>query len=171
MFEGSKRKLSKSEHIQNLLYKSYKVCKKISTKEPVLSSIYEYVHFVDEAIEELGVEEEIIHQLIEDYVVQIITTQTTFEEYLGDLEELKLQNKELDYTPFRELAHKNLGVARNLRIKDAEKILTELMKKEDISYLKYCLEALVACAIRLKPSRAYATIKLLAIKKSLEKPI
>jgi len=169
MFEGSKRKLSKSEHIQTLLYKSYKVCKKISSKEPVLSTIYEYVYFVDEAIEELGVEEEIIHQLIEDYVVQILTTKATFEAYLLNLKELKIEKKELDFTPLRELAHKNLGVARNLRIKDAEKILTELLKKDDIVYLEYCLEALVACAIRLKPSRAYATIKLLAIKKSLEK--
>jgi len=168
MLESVGRALSKSEQIQNLLYKAYKVCKKASIKESKLSDIYEYVYFIDDAIEGLGVDEDIIHELIEDYVVQILTTQSTFKKHLSSLENSLLLQEEPDFTSLRELSHKNLGVARNLRIKDAEKILKELMEREDIAYLEHCLEVLVACAIRLKPSRAYSTIKLLDIKKSFE---
>ena len=168
MLESAGRILSKSEQIQNLLYKAYKVCKKASIKESELSDIYEYVYFIDDAIEGLGVDEDIIHELIEDYVVQILTTQSTFKQHLSTLENSLLLKEKPDFTSLRELSHKNLGVARNLRIKDAEKILKELMKREDITYLEHCLEVLVACAIRLKPSRAYSTIKLLDIKKSFE---
>ena len=106
-------------------------------------------------------------QLVEDYVAQIIKAVVQFDVYLEKLQDHKDEKKELDYTPFRELAHKNLGVARNLRIKDAEILLYELMKKDDIEYLLTCLEALKFCAIKLKPKCAYDTIKLMKIKNSL----
>ncbi|PIU34554.1 MAG: hypothetical protein CO085_09970, partial [Sulfurimonas sp. CG_4_9_14_0_8_um_filter_36_384] len=77
-------------------------------------------------------------------------------------------HKELDYTEFRELIHKNLGVARNLRIKDAQTILEEMMGKEDLIYLSHAVNALRACAVKLKPTCAYDTIKLIEIKNSLE---
>ncbi|MEJ2373430.1 MAG: hypothetical protein P8Y16_06520, partial [Sulfurimonas sp.] len=73
----------------------------------------------------------------------------------------------LDYIPFRELAHKNLGVARNLRIQDAQVLLYELMKKDDLDYLVTCLEALKYCAIKLNPKRAYDTIRLMEVKSNL----
>jgi len=166
MLNTLNRKTSKSQRIQKLLYKAYKVCKKISVSEPKLASIYAYKHDVKEAIEELSIEHDLVEQLIEDYVVQVLTTKLTFAQYIQTLKEDAKLNKELDFTPLHELAHKNLGVARNLRIKDAEKILIELMTQEDTKYLNQCLEALVACSIRLKPTKAYDTIKLLAIKKT-----
>ncbi|MDH4944183.1 hypothetical protein [Sulfurimonas sp. C5] len=119
------------------------------------------------AIEELGLDAELVDHLVEDYVEQITKSVVQFEKYLKELQNSKANSKDLDYTPFRELAHKNLGVARNLRIHDAQILLYELMKKDDLDYLVHCLEALKYCAIKLKPQRAYDTLKLLAIKNAL----
>ena len=73
-----------------------------------------------------------------------------------------------DLIEFHELAHKNLGVARNLRIKDAEKILYHMMKKDDLKYLEACLIALEASAILLKPECAFNTMKLIEAKNLLQ---
>ena len=167
MMNSVTRKLSKAEQIQNLLYKTHRLCKKLSVKELSSLDIYDYTYSTSEAIDELGLDDELIHQLLEDYVSQILNTKSQFKKYINNLKELSQSNKELDYTPLRELAHKNLGVARNLRIKDGEILLNELMKKDDLTYLEYCLSALVACAIKLKPSCAYDTLKLIKIKKAL----
>jgi hypothetical protein len=62
----------------------------------------------------------------------------------------------------KNLAHKNLGVARNLRIEDAQVLLSELMYNHtDFEYLKNCIEALMACTFKLNPPYAYDVLKLL----------
>jgi len=125
-------------------------------------------HYCDkEAITELGLDSELIDQLVEDYVIQIIKSGDYFDSYLETLQEEQAKSKPLNFTPFRELAHKNLGVARNLRIKDSEKILTTLMKSHDLQELDENLKILKSCVIRLKPISAYAVLELLKIKSKL----
>ncbi len=120
------------------------------------------------AIEELGLDEELINELVEDYVSQIIKSLVQFESKLKTLKESQTMKNDMDYTPFRELAHKNLGVARNLRIKDAEILLYELMTKDDLGYLMLCLEALEVSTIKLNPQKAYNTLKLIEIKEGFK---
>jgi len=150
------RRKTKNQDVRKLVSDAHKVCFDFFN--------YEYTYSESEAVEELGLDDELVHQLVEDYVAQIIKAIIQFEEYLFELQNTKDAKKELDYTPFRELAHKNLGVARNLRIKDAEELLYELMKKDDLEYLFRCLETLKSCAIRLKPECAFDTLKLIKIK-------
>jgi len=116
------------------------------------------------AVEELGLDEELINELVEDYVSQIMRSLVEFQSKLQKLQFSKNNQISLDYTPFRELAHKNLGVARNLRIKDAEILLYELMTKENLDYLLLCLEALEVSAIKIHPTRAFNTLKLMKVK-------
>ncbi len=123
-----------------------------------------YQYSSQEAMEELGIDDELIEELVEDYVAQIIKDIIQLEEMLYAFQAKVDAKEELDYVEFRELAHKNLGVARNLRIKDAVVLLGELMKKDDLEYLFGCLETLRACAIRLKPVYAYKTIKIIEVK-------
>jgi len=163
---GLFKKLSKKQTIEETLKQADKLCFEIISTELSHLDILGYTYTTAEAIDELGLDDDLMHQLVEDYVIQIIKASIQFDEYL-ELLELSQKNKNrLDYTPFRELAHKNLGVARNLRIKDAEKLLYELMKKDELTYLKSCLEALKACSIKLKPECAYNTLNLIAVKNS-----
>jgi hypothetical protein len=129
--------------------------------------IQDYTYSPTEAVEELGLDAKLIDQLVEDYVSQILKSKILFLHHLKELRTSIEKSIELNYTPLRELAHKNLGVARNLRIEDGIKVLDELMKKNDLDYLILCVEALSACAIRLKPKCAYETITLINIKNSL----
>ena len=124
----------------------------------------EYKYSSQEAMEELGIDDELVEELVEDYVAQIIKDVIQLEEMLYILQAKVDAKEELNYVEFRELAHKNLGVARNLRIKDAVVLLGELMKKDDLEYLFNCIETLRACAIRLKPVHAYKTIKIIEVK-------
>ena len=132
-----------------------------------MSFFEEEYHYSDaEAIEELGVDKDLVNQLVEDYVIQIMNTTIKFEDIIYKLQEAKDAKLELDYTELRDLAHKNLGVARNLRIKDAAIPLRDLMKKDDLEHMFKCVEALQACAIILKPECAYNAMKLIAVKSS-----
>lgn len=154
--EATQRREKRNKEVHSLVDKAKKVC----------SAFFDtnYKYETSEAVEELGLDEELIHQLVEDYIAQIIKSVLYFEEMLYELQSKKDAKQELNYTPFRDLAHKNLGVARNLRIKDAEIILTELMKKDDLEYLFLCIEVLRACAILLNPICAFNTIKLIEVK-------
>ena len=116
------------------------------------------------AVEALGLDEELVNELVEDYVAQMIKSLVQFEVKLEELEE----SKKPDYTPFRELAHKNLGVARNLRIENAEVLLYELMTQENLDYLMACLEALEVSTIKLNAKHACKTLKLIEIKDSFK---
>ena len=164
---GFFKKLSKKENIEQTVKNADEACKKIMTSKLSHLNILDYTYTTSDAIEELGLDDELVHQLVEDYVVQIIKSTIQFEKYLQELLELKVANKTLDFTAFRDLAHKNLGVARNLRIKDGEAILYELMVRDDFEYLNDCLEALKACSVKLKPECAFNTLKLIEVKSSL----
>ncbi len=119
------------------------------------------------AKEELGLDEELVLELIDDYVAQIIKAVRGFEKELSILEESQNRAMEMDFTPFRELVHKNLGVARNLRIEDAKTILSEMMHSEEIAYLRLCAQAVQLCAILLNPTWAHKTLKLIELKSSI----
>ena len=156
------QKASKDEEVEKMLIAADAACYSMFEHELAVLDITGYKYSTHEAVEELGLDEELVHQLLEDYVSQIIKSVTLFREYISNIEE----RIDLDYTPLRELAHKNLGVARNLRIKDAEKLLYELMKKDDLQHLRFCLMALELCAIKLKPVCAYDTLHLIKVKSS-----
>jgi len=158
--------LLKKKEMLKFLDKNSISCDELSS---VLSShlgVADYIYSTNIAVEELGLDEELVNQLVEDYVVQIIKSKAVFAKYLDNLKKQKNNNKELDYVDFRELAHKNLGVARNLRIEDAQKLIYELMTKDDLDYLGKCLDVLMACAVRLRPELAQKTIKLIEVKNS-----
>ncbi len=150
------RRNNKNKEIRNLVSKAKEVCFSFFNRE--------YKYSAKEAVDELGLDDELVHQLVEDYVAQIIKSVIQFEKILYALKSNKDAKKELDYTELRELAHKNLGVARNLRIKDGEIILHDLMQKEDLVYLFKCIEVLRASVIVLKPKYAFNTIKLIEVK-------
>lgn len=156
--------LSKEEKAQIYFDEATKLCKELTRNELQNLNICGYEYTTTEAVNELGLDDELVNQLVEDYVIQILRTSPLFAQHLQTLREEKLNNQELDYKPLKELAHKNLGVARNLRIKDGEALLHELMIKEDLEYLDCCLIALKACAVRLKPLCAFNTLKLMEVK-------
>jgi len=132
-------------------------------------NLSEYTYLPTEAVEELGLDEALINELVADYVSQVIKSLMQFEVNLNKLQKSKNSNEiNLDYTPFRELAHKNLGVARNLRIKNAEILLYEMMQRKDLDYLMLCLEALEVSVIKLNAEIAYKTLKLIEVKDSLK---
>lgn len=162
-----KKNIPKEEAIEEVLFNAKALCELLAKQGLQHLDIHEYEYTSDEAMEELGIDNELVNHLVEDYVIQILKTKATFLTYLEILNNSKSNNKELDYQPLRDLSHKNLGVARNLRIKDAQEILKELMTKSDLDYLALCLKALEACAIKLNPKCAYDTLKLIDIKNSL----
>ncbi|MDA7816561.1 hypothetical protein N9A28_00035 [Sulfurimonas sp.] len=129
--------------------------------------VHDYHYIINEAIEELGLDHNIVIQLLEDYIIQILKAKVTFLTLINDLKNEELKNLPLDYTELRDLAHKNLGVARNLRIVDAQKILTELLKKDDLDYLLLCVKALEVSAVKLNPLCAYETLNLIEVKNSI----
>ncbi|MDK9694366.1 MAG: hypothetical protein OEL19_09010 [Sulfurimonas sp.] len=130
-------------------------------------SIYDYSYEIEEAIFELSLEKEIVIQLIEDYVIQILKSKIAFYGYIQELKKDALDGKPLDYTNIRNLAHKNLGVVRNLRIKDAQKLLEEIMVEDNLDYLRLYVKALEISATKLSPLCAYETLNLIAVKNSL----
>ncbi|MDF1883679.1 hypothetical protein JHD49_06980 [Sulfurimonas sp. SAG-AH-194-C21] len=150
------RRQAKNNEIRELVEKAQKVCFSFFPDK--------YKYNSAEAVLELGLDEELVDQLLEDYIAQIIKAVSQFEEMLYILQSDKDANKKLVYTNLRELAHKNLGVAKNLRIEDAIVLLDDLMRKDDLEHLFLCIEALRACAITLKPTYAYNTIKLIEVK-------
>jgi hypothetical protein len=158
---------SKEEQIEDFLQSANELCEELLLNGLQDLQIYDYTYVSNEAVEELGLDNELIHHLVEDYVAQVLKSVYVFADLLLELKISKKENRALNYLPLRELAHKNLGVARNLRIKDAEKLLFELMKKDDLDYLETAIQALQACAIRLKPACAYNTITTINIKKTL----
>jgi len=127
--------------------------------------ISNYTYNMNVAVEELGLDEDLINQLIEDYIIQILKSKLSFYNYIDKLKHSKVNGKVLNFDDIHNLAHKNLGVARNLRIEDAQKLLSVLLKDTDLEYMQKCTKALEFSAIRLNPLCAYETLKL--IKNSL----
>jgi len=144
--------------IESMQESAFKVCRKLTSHELSNLQIKDYKYNTAEAVVELGLDEDMVRELLGDYVRQILRTISQFDQYLEELHSSQDRHLQMDFTPFRELAHKNLGVARNLRIKDAEVLLGELMKKDDLSYLLACIEALNVCAIKLDPKTAFEVL-------------
>ena len=169
MFSNSKYIdiLFRNNNMQDMLSDAENISSSLFKNELKDLDINNYIYTPDEAIRELDLELEIVDQLIEDYVAQIIKSNVQFLSYINKLQTDKNNNKKLDYTNLRNLAHKNLGVAKNLRIKDAQKLLYKMLKDDDLDYILKCLEALIASAIILKPKCSYDTILLMNLKKNL----
>ncbi|MCD4668484.1 MAG: hypothetical protein K8R44_07885 [Sulfurimonas sp.] len=159
--------ISKNNNIQGMLSDAKNISNNLLSGELLDLNINNYIYTPDIAVEELGLDLDLINQLVEDYAIQIVKSSVVFLEYISSLQIDKKNNKELDYTDLRELAHKNLGVAKNLRIEDAQKFLYKMMKDDNLDYILKCLEALVSSAIILKPQSSYDTMTLMKIKKSL----
>jgi len=158
------QKSIETQDVTTLYNEASRIYTELISSDLVNLGLSEYEYNPASAVEELGLDEELINELVEDYVSQIMRSFVQFESKLQKLHFSKNNQTSLDYTPFRELAHKNLGVARNLRIKDAEILLHELMTKDDLEYLLSCLEALEVSAIKLHPTRALNTLKLMKVK-------
>ncbi|PHQ91660.1 MAG: hypothetical protein COB42_03050 [Sulfurimonas sp.] len=156
--------LLKSNSEQQMLENANDISSSISLKTLSGLNIHNYKYTPDIAIEELGIDSSLIEQLVDDYINQIIKSCISFIEYLGELQDLKIYTNNLDYTILRELAHKNLGVAKNLRIIDLQKILEKIMTEDDLEYLTKCVECLCARGILLNPKQAYNTIRLIQVK-------
>ena len=154
------------ENAETFKSKAQRLYQEIVSKSFLHLNILDYSFTSDEAMQELGLDEDLVNELVEDYVAQIIKALLQFEDELKKVQEIKEKGLIPDFTTFTELVHKNLGVARNLRIKDAQLILSEMMHSRDLVYLGSCLDALEASAIRLKPLRAYKTYKLIEVKNS-----
>lgn len=164
---GFFQETSHQEKIEHTVNNAIAVCKELFDSQLSHLNILDYNYTSTEAMEELGLDEELVHELVEDYVVQIIKASLQFQKQIQELRLIEDVNDKSDYNLLRELAHKNLGVARNLRIKDAQTLLFEIMSHDDLDYLDMCVEALRACAIKLKPQCAYKTLKLIEVKSSL----
>jgi len=126
-----------------------------------------YKYNINTAIDDLGLDEELIEQLLEDYIIQILKSNLSFYSYIEELQKSKSEGKTLDFEDIRNLAHKNLGVARNLRIEDAQKLLSVLLKDDDLEYMQLCAKALEITAVKLNPLCAYETLNLIKVKNSL----
>lgn len=124
----TERRQARNEKIRVLVDKAQKVCSLFFDEK--------YIYNNAEAVAEFGLDEELVEQLLEDYVIQIIKAVTQFEEMLYRLQ----------------------------ADKDAELLLEDLMKKDDLEYLFLCIETLRASAIILKPKCAYNAIKLIEVK-------
>ncbi len=114
-----------------------------------------------EAIEALGIESDLVQELLEDFAVQLIQSNVILQKQLHFLNDEQLYTKELDFTPFRNTIHKNLGVARNLRIKDCVMILNQLMIETDLESIEALLKVLESCALKISPHRAYEALQLI----------
>ena len=155
------------ENKQQMLIDAINMSDRLFNDELKNLDIYKYKYKSDVAVEELGLDAELVDQLVEDYVGQILKASTYFIKYINELQDDKSNNKELDYTDLRELAHKNLGVARNLRIENARKLLYRIMKEDDLDYILKCLDGLMVSTVMLKPQCSYDTLKLMRIKDSI----
>jgi len=155
-----------SKTMEEMLNNAEKISDKIFSKNLQTLHIENYIYTPDIAIEELGVDLDLMNQLIEDYVIQIIKSCINFMEFLTELQDLKKYTTNLDYRILRDLAHKNLGVAKNLRIEDAIKLLERIMKESDLDFITKCVECLFVRGVLLQPVQAYNTIRLIQVKES-----
>ncbi|WP_373070130.1 hypothetical protein [Sulfurimonas sp.] len=156
--------LSKDDNIASILKLAQSVCDQvIEHKQEDFSPTYVFDY--SKPAHELGLEEELIAQLIEDYIYQVFNSYENFHKILDNVSTSDEQDLDEHLIELKNLAHKNLGVARNLRIEDSQILLTELMNNHtDIEYLKKCVEALMGCSFKLNPGYAYDVLKLKKIK-------
>lgn len=155
--------MSLTKLLENRKIKNRKMRDYIEKSSTLYRSFFKEPYSYDdkEALEELGIESELIHELLEDFTIQLIQSNIHLHSKLNLLKKEEFCSKELDFSSFRDTIHKNLGVARNLRIKDSIEVLSKLIKESDLEKITMLLELLEACAIKLKPIKAYDTLQLI----------
>ncbi len=157
--------LSKEKKIEIVLEYAQEICDDVFKNRFDNSKLSNYIYSVTEAENELGLEEELIIQLTEDYITQIFKASDVFKNLIHNIR--KNKDKKNKLIELRDLAHKNLGVVRNLHIKDAQVLLNDLLTKhDDLDHLEDCVKALNACAFKLNPEYAYNTLSIIKIKKT-----
>lgn len=144
--------------VEDFLDEANAKCKKLSLELLKDFDLCSYQYDINKSIKELGLEKELIEQLIEEFISQVINNKPLFIEYIDKIKQAQLNGKNPNFTPLRDLAHKNLGVARNLDIDDAQKILYELKTNDSIECLTLFVELLEVSVIRLNPSYTYKII-------------
>ncbi len=150
----SKKFFNRKDSFELYVQKAQKKCREFKNNVEH-GSEEDFEYSIELTKSELGLDDELIDSLLEDYVTQILLTLPEFYKILDSLRKSCKKGDEPDMQPLRDLAHKNLGVARNLRIKDAQKILATIMISNNLEKIAVYLEYLEACAISLKPSVAY----------------
>lgn len=144
--------------VEDFLDEANAKCKELSLELIKDFDLCSYQYDINKSIKELGLEKELIEQLIEEFISQVINNKPLFIEYIDKIKQAQLNGKNPNFTPLRDLAHKNLGVARNLDIDDAQKILYELKTNDSIECLTLFVELLEVSVIRLNPSYTYKII-------------
>ncbi|MCF6330268.1 MAG: hypothetical protein L3I99_01815 [Sulfurimonas sp.] len=160
--------LSKEKKIEITLDYAQKVCNDVFKSRFNNLDFSSYKYSLNEAKNELGLDEEFIIQLVEDYISQIFKANDIFEDLILNLRKQNYNEKKIILIQLHELAHKNLGVVKNLHIKDAQILLNDLMTQHhDLNHLEDCARALQACAFKLNPEYGYDALCLMKLKKTL----
>ena len=158
--------LSKDRKIQLLLAHAIKISHQVFIYRFNNNPLKNYNYNPKVAADELGLEEELVGELINDYISQIFNTKYQFDNLLSNIRELHNIDKEVKMIELKNLAHKNLGVAKNLRIEDAIIFLNDSMIKDDVDHLEDCINALEACAFKLNPKHAFSVLQVMELKSS-----
>jgi len=159
--------LSKDKKIKIVLEYAQKVCDDVFKNRFDNAKLSNYIYSVTEAENELGLDEELIIQLTEDYITQIFKASDIFKNLIYNIRKSDGNDKKNKLIELHGLAHKNLGVVRNLHIKDAQILLKDLLTKhDDLDHLEDCVKALNACAFKLSPEYAYNTLSIIKLKKT-----
>ena len=155
----------KEEKVQIVLKHAQEICDDVFKNVFNDLELSNYKHDSVKTASELGLDKELVIQLIEDYITQIFKADGLFKKLIQNIREVDSINQKIKFIELHDLAHKNLGVVKNLRIKDAQILLTDLMKKhDDLNHLENCIKALQACAFKLNPEYAYNTLSLMKLK-------
>ena len=158
--------LSKDKKIELIFDEATKTSYEILTNHFNNNKLKYYIYDSSIAVEELGLSQELIYQLVDDYISQILNTMYQFNKLINSIKELHGEDKEINIIELKSLAHKNLGVVKNLRIEDAELLLNDLMTKDDIEHLAICVKGLESCAFKLNPEYAFDVLELIELKSS-----
>ncbi len=158
--------LSKERKIQLLLSEAIKISHRVFIYRFNNDKLKNYKYDPSIASRELGLDDELVGELINDYISQIFNTIHQFDNIISNIRELKSIDREAKKLELKNLAHKNLGVAKNLRIEDAKIFLNDLMNKDDIEHLEDCVKALEVCAFKLNPPHAFNLLQVMKLKSS-----
>ena len=158
--------LSKDRKIKLLYSESLKVSHLVFIHRFNNNSLKNYIYNPAIAAEELGLDEDLVAELVNDYISQILNNIHYFDNMLSNMREFKDIDTEMEKINLKNLAHKNLGVAKNLRIEDAKIFLNDLVSKDDINHLQDCVNALEACAFKLNPQHAFNVLQVIKLKSS-----
>lgn len=158
--------LSKEKKIELIFDEATKTSYEILTNHFDNNILRYYIYDSSIAVEELGLSQELIYQLVDDYISQILNTICQFDKLIKNIKETQGEEKEINTAELKNLAHKNLGVVKNLRIEDAKFLLNDLMTKDDVEHLEACVNGLESCAIKLNPRYAFDVLELIELKNS-----